>query len=386
MLAMCAAVSVANVYFAQPLLDALAHDFALSEAWAGGIIGATQAGCALALVLVVPLGDRWPRKPLLLAQLVLLTAALLGVSLAQTRWPLLLGMLGVGLLGTAMTQGLIACAAALASPSERGRVLGVVQGGVVIGLLLARTVAGGIADAWGWRAVYAVSASVSAVMLAALWRWLPTPAMASVPMHYGALLRSMWQLLLSERVLQVRGLIAFLMFAAFSVFWSALALALSAPPYAFSPAGIGAFGLVGAVGALAAARAGRLADRGWAQPATAAALGLLLIAWLPLGWGLHHLAWLVVGVILLDLGGQAVHVLNQSLIFRLHPEAHSRLVGAYMLFYAAGSGLGAMASTAMYARAGWSGVCLLGAAISLAALGFWAASAAWMRRPEPEAR
>jgi predicted MFS family arabinose efflux permease len=106
---------------------------------------------------------------------------------------------------------------------------------------------------------------------------------------------------------------------------------------------------------------------------------LLLLAWLPLGLGLQHLAWLIVGVILLDLGGQAVHVLNQSLIFRLQPEAHSRLVGAYMLFYAAGSGLGAMASTAVYAWAGWPWVCVLGAALSLVALGFWAATATWAR-------
>nr|WP_296225332.1 MFS transporter [Ralstonia sp. UBA689] len=376
MLAVCAAASVANVYFAQPLLDAMARDFALSTAWAGGIVGATQAGCALALALVVPLGDRWPRKPLLLAQLVLLAATLLAVSLAQTRWPLLLGMLCVGLLGTAMTQGLIACSGALAPATERGRVVGAVQGGVVIGLLLARAVAGLIAGVSGWRAVYAASAGLSAVMLIALWRWLPALPVASAPMRYAMLLRSMWQLLLTERVLQVRGLIGLLMFAAFSVFWSALALALSAPPYAFSPAGIGAFGLVGAVGALAAARAGHLADRGWAQVATGVALGLLLTAWVPLGLGLRHLGWLVAGVILLDLGGQAVHVLNQSLIFRLHPEAHSRLVGAYMLFYAAGSGLGAMASTAVYAWAGWLGVCALGAAISLVALGFWAVTAA----------
>lgn len=374
MLAVCAAVSVSNVYFAQPLLEALARDFALSEAWAGGIVGATHAGCALALALVVPMGDRWPRKPLLLAQLVLLTGALLVVGLAQTRWWLLFGMLSIGLLGTAMTQGLIACAAALTPSTERGRVVGTVQGGVVIGLLVARAVAGWIADAAGWRAVYAASAGLSAAMLFTLWRWLPPP-IASSPMGYTALLRSMWQLLLAERVLQVRGLIGLLMFAAFSVFWSALTLALSAPPYAFSPAGIGAFGLVGAMGALAAARAGQFADRGWAQPATGLALGLLLIAWLPLGLGLQHLAWLVAGVILLDMGGQAVHVLNQSLIFRLHPEAHGRLIGAYMLFYAAGSGLGAMASTAVYAWAGWPGVCLLGAGISLAALGVWAVTA-----------
>ena len=379
MLALCAAASVSNVYFAQPLLEPLARDFALSDAWAGGIIGATQAGCALALALVVPLGDRWPRKPLLLVQLILLTLALLAVALAEVRWWLLLGMFSVGLLGTAMTQGLIASAAALAPSAERGHVVGAVQGGVVIGLLLARAVAGWIADAAGWRAVYTVSAGFSAAMLLLLWRSLPARPTALSPMRYTALLRSMWQLLLTERVLQVRGLIGLLMFAAFNVFWSAMALALSAPPYAFSSAGIGAFGLVGAMGALAAARAGHLADRGWAQTATGVALGLLLLAWWPLGLGLLHLAWLIAGVILLDLGGQAVHVLNQSLIFRLQPEAHSRLVGAYMLFYAVGSGLGAMASTAVYASAGWSGVCVLGAVLSLAALGFWAATAAWTR-------
>ena len=379
MLAFCAAASVSNVYFAQPLLGALARDFALSDAWAGGIIGATQGGCALALALVVPLGDRWPRKPVLLVQLVLLTLALLAVGLAQARWSLLIGMLAIGLLGTAMTQGLIACAAALAPPAERGRVVGAVQGGVVIGLLLARAVAGWIADVAGWRAVYMVSAGFSAAMLCMLWRALPAPPSGLSPTKYVALLRSMWQLLMTERVLQIRGLIGLLMFAAFNVFWSAMALALSAPPYGFSPAGIGAFGLVGVIGALAAARAGHLADRGWAQAATGVALGLLLVAWLPLGLGSQHLAGLIVGVVLLDLGGQAVHVLNQSLVFRLRPEAHSRLVGAYMLFYAAGSGLGAMLSTQVYASAGWSGVCLLGAALSVAALMFWAATAAWMR-------
>ena len=380
MLALCAAASVSNVYFAQPLLEPLARDFALSDVWAGGIIGATQAGCALALALVVPLGDRWPRKPLLLVQLVLLTLALLAVALAPVRWWLLLGMFSVGLLGTAMTQGLIACAAALAQSAERGRVVGAVQGGVVIGLLLARAVAGLIADAADWRAVYMVSAGLSAAMLFMLWRSLPASPTALSSMRYTALLRSMWQLLMTERVLQARGLIGLLMFAAFNVFWSAMALALSAPPYAFSPAGIGAFGLVGAIGAVAAARAGHLADRGWAQMATGVALGLLLLAWWPLGLGLQHLAWLIAGVILLDLGGQAVHVLNQSLIFRLQPEAHSRLVGAYMLFYAAGSGFGAVTSTLVYASAGWSGVCVLGAALSLAALVFWAATAAWTRK------
>jgi predicted MFS family arabinose efflux permease len=134
---------------------------------------------------------------------------------------------------------------------------------------------------------------------------------------------------------------------------------------------IGAFGLVGAVGALAAARAGQWADRGHSRCTSAAALGLLVLAW----WPLSQMAWslwaLVIGIVLLDLGGQALHVTNQSLVFRTRPEAHSRLVGLYMLFYAVGSGLGAIASTATYAAAGWQGVCALGAAVSVLALVFW---------------
>lgn len=148
-------------------------------------------------------------------------------------------------------------------------------------------------------------------------------------------------------------------------------LPLSAPPYNFSHTAIGAFGLVGVVGALAAARAGHWADRGYAQRTSAAALAALLLAWWPLSLMPWSLGALMIGIVLLDLGGQALHVTNQSMIFRTRPEAHSRLVGLYMLFYALGSGLGAIGTTATYAYAGWQGVCLLGAAVSLLALLFW---------------
>ncbi|KAF1018547.1 MAG: sugar efflux transporter [Paracidovorax wautersii] len=184
----------------------------------------------------------------------------------------------------------------------------------------------------------------------------------------------MLQLLRTDRVLQIRGMLALLMFAAFNIFWSTLVLPLSAAPFNFSHTAIGAFGLAGAVGALAAARAGHWADRGYGQHTSAAALALLLLAWWPLSLLPQSLWALVIGIVLLDLGGQALHVTNQSLIFRTRPDAHSRLVGLYMLFYAVGSGLGALATTAVYARAGWSGVCLLGAAVSLLALLFWAAT------------
>lgn len=367
-------LSVANVYYAQPLLDALAKDFAISDAAIGGVITATQVGCALALFLLVPLGDRLDRRRLMLAQLAALVVALAGVGLAATSTALLLGMLAVGLLGTAMTQGLIAYAATAAAPSERGRVVGTAQGGVVIGLLLARVLAGVVADLAGWRGVYFLSAGVMLALGATLWRTLPAQTPSTKPLSYARLILSMFTLLRHERVLQIRGFIALLMFMAFSVFWSALVLPLSAPPYSLSHTAIGAFGLVGVVGALAATRAGRWADRGHGQKTTVLALALLLVSWLPLWFTTHSLWWLVVGIIALDSGGQAIHVVNQSMIFSAQPQAHSRLVGCYMLFYSVGSGLGAITSTSAYAAFGWPGVTVLGAGVSGLALAFWAAT------------
>jgi len=373
--AVASGLSVANVYYAQPLLDALARDFGINYAAVGGVVTATQAGCALALLLLVPLSDRVDRRRLMAGQLVALAAALVAVSMAQSASWLLAGMLGVGLLGTAMTQGLIAYAASAAAPEEQGRVVGAAQGGVFMGLLLARVFAGGVSDLAGWRGVYFCAAMLMLAIGLPLWRRLPALAVASGSMSYPRLIASMLALLRRERVLQVRGTLALLMFAAFNIFWSALVLPLSAPPYGFTHTAIGAFGLAGAVGALAAARAGRWADQGYGQRTSGAALAALLLAWGPLSLMEWSLWALVAGIILLDLGGQALHVTNQSLIFRIQPEAHGRLVGLYMLFYAMGSGLGAIGTTAVYSRAGWQGVCLLGAAVSLAALLFW-----WMTR------
>ncbi len=371
LLAGASAFSVANVYYAQPLLDAIAQDFHISLASVGMVITVTQLGCALALLLVVPLGDRVNRHRLLAVQQLLLITALCVVGWANSSLLLLLGMLLVGLLGTAMTQGLVAFAATLAAPHERGRVVGAAQGGVVLGLLLARTLSGAMADIGGWRAVYFFSAAVTLFLLPVLARLLPVPQTAPSTLSYPALLRSMLTLLWRDRTLQIRGMLALLMFAAFSIFWSALVLPLSQAPFNFSHSVIGAFGLVGAVGALAAVRAGHLADRGLGQVASGVCLLLLVLAWLPLGMLSYGLGWLIMGIVLLDLAGQAIHVLNQSLIFSAHPQAHSRLVGCYMLFYAVGSGLGAFTSTYVFALAGWSGVCWLGAGVSLIALLFW---------------
>ena len=349
-------LSVANVYYAQPLLDELAHDFGISHAAIGGVVTVTQIGCALALLLLVPLGDRLDRRRLMAVQLLALVVALAAVGMATSVYVLLPGMLAVGLLGTAMTQGLIAYAASTAAPHEQGRVVGAAQGGVFIGLLLARVFAGGVSDLAGWRGVYFSAAVVMLMIALPLWRRLPTLPPASSLIAYSNLIASMLILLRQDKVLQVRGMLALLMFAAFNIFWSALVLPMSAPSYNFSHTIIGAFGLVGVVGALAATCAGQLADRGYAQRTSAAALTVLLLAWWPLSLMESSICALLIGIVLLDLGGQALHVTNQSLIFRAHPEAHSRLVSLYMLFYAVGSGLGAIGTTVIYAHAGWQGV------------------------------
>jgi predicted MFS family arabinose efflux permease len=375
--AAAAGLSVANVYYAQPLLDALARDFGIAEASVGIVVTATQVGCALALVLVVPLGDLLDRRRLVLIQMACLVVALAGVGMAASPFCLLLGMLAVGMLGTAMTQGLIAYAASVAAPSERGSVVGAAQGGVMIGLLMARSLSGLVADLAGWRAVYGTAALLAMLMGVVLVRMLPasqsTEAQAAPRLSYLALIASTVTLIARDRVLQIRGMLALLMFAAFNIFWTALVLPLSAPPYSLSHTQIGAFGLVGVVGALAAARAGHWADRGLGQRTTGMALGVMLLSWLLLAATPVSLWWLAAGILLLDLGGQAIHVTNQSMIFSAQSgDAQSRMVAGYMLFYAVGSGLGAIASTAMYAAAGWMGVCMLGAGVMLAALGFWA--------------
>ena len=372
--------SVANVYFAHPLLDVIAADFGLAASMAGGIITATQAGCALALLLLVPLGDRVDRKRLTLTQVLLLSAALALVSVARTPGMLLAGMLATGMLGTAMTQGLIAYASVVAPASRRGSVVGVAQGGVFVGLLLARVVSGAIADVSGWRSVYLVSAMTMLVLAAVLWWRLPVPEHQRSTLSYPRLIASMLSLLWHDRVLQIRGMLALLMFAVFNIFWSALVFPLTAAPFGFSHSTVGAFGIVGAVGAFAAMRAGAWADRGlpMAQCVTAVALVLLVLAWLPLS-ALHLSLWaLVAGILLLDIGGQAIHVTNQSLILRAKSDAAGRVIGAYMLFYSAGSGLGSLGATAAYAMGGWQAVCALGASVSLLALAVWRLTLRWM--------
>ncbi|MHC8300421.1 MFS transporter [Pseudomonas sp. ZS1P83] len=365
------ALAVANVYFAQPLLASMAESLGVTSGLIGVVVTATQVGYALGLLFIVPLGDVVNRKRLILTQLMLSATALAAVGVSQ-QWLALLGaMIVVGLLAV-VVQVLVAYAAVLATPSQRGQAVGTVTSGIVLGILLARFTSGLIADLAGWRAVYFVSAGLMLTIAAVFWKVIP--AAVSPPPNqqaYPALTRSLFKLFLTEPVLRIRGLLALLIFAAFSVLWTAMVLPLSAPPLSLSHTAIGMFGLAGVAGALAARRAGRWADQGFGQRVTGLSLGVLTLSWLPITFAETSLIALVCGVVLLDFAVQAVHVTNQSLIFAARPDAQSRMVGAYMCFYSAGSALGAAAATQVYALWGWMAVSLLGALISAMALALW---------------
>lgn len=369
LLAVATGLVVANLYYVQPLLDAISLEFGVGPRAAGGLVTLTQLGYALGLLLIVPLGDTLPRRPLVTGILGFsaLTLVALGLSPNLTVFALLSVAVG---LSSVVAQILVPLAAALAPDDSRGRVVGTVMSGLLLGVLLARTASGAVATLAGWRAIYFVAALLMLALAAALWRALPgeqpRPKVA-----YPALLASVFRLARDEPVLRLRALYGALGFGAFSVFWTSLAFLLSRPPYGYSEAVIGLFGLVGAVGALAAGAAGRLADRGYARPVTLI-LGLFtLVSFGFIGLGGAALWALIVGALLLDLGVQALQIINQSEIYRLNPEARSRVTTVYLTTYFVGGALGSALSSTAYSIFGWPGVALAGGLCGLGIVGVW---------------
>lgn len=369
-IAIASGLAVANIYFAQPLLDTMGRTFGIAQSNIGMIITITQIFYALGLFFLVPLGDLLNQRRLAVGMLSISVVALLTVGIAPSVIVVMIGMAFIGLFAV-VAQVLVAYTASLAAPEDRGRAVGLVTSGIVIGILLARTIAGLLTDLAGWRSVYYFSAVLTMLMAAAIYGKLPRHAATQRGMAYPQLLRSVWQLFVQEPLLRVRAVLALFIFTVFSILWTSLVLPLSAPPLSLSHSAIGSFGLAGVAGALAAVRAGKLADRGLGQRTTGIALVLLLLAWVPLSFTERSLWALMIGVIVLDFAVQAVHVTNQSMILSLRPESRSRLTAGYMIFYSIGSAIGSISSTVAYSHAGWTGVCLLGASVSAAGLLFW---------------
>lgn len=369
LMALATGLAVASNYYVQPLLHSLMQQFGLSSATAAWLVTTAQFGYALGLLLLVPLGDLFDRRRLIVGMNLLTVGGLLLIGFAPSGLWLFIGATVTGLCSIG-AQILVPFAASLAPEAQRGRVIGVLMSGLLLGILLARTVAGALAGLGDWRLVYWCAAAAMLLITLVLARRLPTEQRKPA-VRYADLLQSVWQLFQQEPLLRLRAFFGAMAFACFSVLWTALAFLLSSPPYGYGEALIGLFGLLGVAGVLAANWAGRLNDSGRSNRATHIFLAVLLCSWLPLGWAEHSLAALIIGILLLDLAVQGVHISNQGLLYAIRPESRSRMTSAYMTSYFAGGAIGSLGCGWVYQHSGWSGVVGLGAGFALLAVLVW---------------
>lgn len=380
LMATATGLAVASNYYAQPLLEVLAQTFAIDVRRAGAVVTTAQLAYAAGLLFLVPLGDRFERRSLIVGLYALSAVGLLVSAMAHSFALLLLGTLITGLSSVA-AQILVPFAATLAAPHERGRVIGTVMSGLLLGILLARTASGLLAGIGGWHTVYWVAAALILVVSGLLWRGLPRHP-GNPQLSYPHLIGSVLALLRDEPVLRARSVLGGLLFAGFSMFWTTLAFLLSGPDYRYGTATIGLFGLIGAAGAFAANLSGKLSDRGAGHLVGWGGLVMLLLSWLLLLGAPHSLWLLIAGVVLLDVAVQGVHIGNQSVIYQLDPAARNRITSAYVTCYFIGGAIGSSLGTAAYAYAGWRGVALGGAALAVLAL-LWMGISAQPARQAP---
>jgi Arabinose efflux permease len=362
-------LAVASNYYAQPLLDTIARAFDLSASSAGFIVTAAQLGYAAGLLFLVPLGDMFERRMLIVSMTLLAAGGMLITASSQSLTMMIIGTALTGLFSV-VAQILVPLAATLASPDKRGKVVGTIMSGLLLGILLARTVAGLLASLGGWRTVYWVASALMAVMALALWRGLPKVKQEN-HLNYPQLLASVFSLFTQDKLLRTRALLGCLTFANFSILWTSMAFLLAAPPFNYSEAVIGLFGLAGAAGALGARPAGGLADKGKSHLTTSAGLVLLLLSWAAIWYGHISVLALIVGILVLDLTVQGVHITNQTVIYRVKPEARNRLTAGYMTSYFIGGAAGSLISASAWQHAGWTGVCAIGSIVAALNLLVW---------------
>jgi predicted MFS family arabinose efflux permease len=380
MLAGATGATVANLYYAQPLLHTLGRAFHVSTGTSGLLVTVSQIGYVIGLAFLVPLGDLLERRALITNSMLCLAGAQAVACLAPGLAVFAGALLVVGV-GTFVAQVIVPMSSHLAAEHERGKVVGTVMSGLLLGVLASRTLSGLIAAAFGWRAVFGVAAVLMLSLALVLRRALPKVRPTS-SLPYRAALRSILTLVREEPVLRQRMLLGACSMGCFSVLWTSLAFLLSGvhgSHYHYSNAVIGLFGLAGVAGAGAAQLAGRLADRGRGAIVTTATLTVLLLSWGVLYLGSSSVVVLVVGIMVLDLGVQGTQISNQAAIYQLSPDARSRITTPYMVAYFLGGTALSAVTGSLYAADGWRAVCLLGAATSLLGLAAWFATE-WSRR------
>lgn len=382
LMAAACGVSVANIYYNQPMLGVIGATFPEDRAVAGMVPTATQIGYALGLLLLVPLGDRIERRLLIVLQFGGLALSLAAVALAPNAWALLSASVFVGV-ASSVAQQILPFAAELSAPSRRGATIGLVMSGLLCGILFGRALAGTVAVHFGWRTMFWLGLALAVLVGMVLAFALPKSE-PKTNSSYGELVRSLATLWREEPRLRQATLIQAFVFGSFSVLWTTLALYLDAQ-YHLGADVAGMFGLIGAVGVLFAPVAGRLADQRGPHFVIGLSIGTMIVSWFVFGaWGM--VAGLVVGVLLLDFGAQGSQVSNQHVIQGLRPAARNRLNATLMTGMFLGGALGSAAATLAWEYFGWIAVCTVGAAWSAAAFAVHARSHKhWHSGPERSA-
>lgn len=362
LLSVAVGIAVANIYYAQPLAAAIAKDLHATVAEVGTAMTLTQVGYALGMILFVPLGDGRERRSMIVTTAGASVIALLSCAGAQSIAALTASSLALGL-GTSVVQMIVPYAVSLSAPEHRGRVVGSVMAGLLMGILLSRTASGAIGAAFGWRAVYSIAAGAMALLAVAL-RFLLPEQRPSEPMSWLRVLRSLATLFRSEPTLRRRSLVGALGMASFSLFWAMLSFHLGALGY--GSAVVGMFGALGVVGVLIAPVVGRLAVGPAPAWINVIGLGTVLAGYLVFYFGARSLLAIGVGVVLLDAGVQSNQLTNQTVIYGLAPELRNRLNALYMVSYFVGGALGTLAGSVAWSLGGWAAVCAVGATLALA--------------------
>ncbi len=359
---------VANLYYAQPLVGLIGPELGLRPDAITLVVTLTQIGYGIGLLALVPLGDLLENRRLVV---ILLAATSIGVAVTADSSSAIMFLSATLVTGicSAVAQILVPFAASLAPAESRGRVVGHVMSGLISGIVLARPLASIVADLLGWRAIYIFSAVTLATLTVALRFALPQ-RQPTARAHYGQLLASLWQLLRDTPLLRRRAAYHAAMFAAFSLYWTSIALELAAAPLHYTQRGIALFALAGAAGALAAPLAGRWADRGWTRPATGCALASAIVAFAlaAIGDHLHSVTLLLCAALLLDFATSVNLVLGQRGIYQLGDDVRSRLNALYMALFFIGGGIGSALAGYAWVHGGWLRICEAGAGFALLAL------------------
>ncbi|MFN0292479.1 MFS transporter [Pedobacter helvus] len=355
LMAFCTGLIVANIYYCQPLVILIAKEFNLNESDAGSITFLTQAGYAIGLFLLVPLGDMFEKKKQILFTTALAILALIVAGFAQNFLVLEIASVLIGACSI-VPQLILPLTASLSSNENRGANIGIVMSGLLVGILASRAVSGIVGDLLGWRAMFLIAAAICTLLTALMAIRFPKN-LPTFKGTYKELMRSMFGYIKTQPALREASLINFFAFIVIMGFWTTMVLFLANPPYLFSTYQIGLFGIAGAAGALAAPLVGKLS--GGSNPRKNLMIGFILEL---ISVGLfyftgHNVFLFAIGIILIDIGQQAIHVTNQTRIYALVPEARNRLNTIFMSVSFVGAACGSALGLWLWAAGGWAMFC-----------------------------